>query len=66
VKDIYEELERMFNTFHKDHMKILLGDRSAKVGKEDILKLINGNGARGSSVVKAPRCKPGGHVFETR
>jgi exonuclease III len=39
VKDsFYEELERVFDTFPKYHMKILLGDFNAKVGREDILK----------------------------
>jgi exonuclease III len=38
VKDsFYEELERVFHKFPKYHMKILLGDFNAKVGKEDIL-----------------------------
>jgi exonuclease III len=38
VKDsFYEELERVFDTLPKYHMKILLGDFNAKVGKEDIL-----------------------------
>jgi hypothetical protein len=38
VKDsLYEELERMFDKFCKYHMKILLGDFSAKVGREDFL-----------------------------
>jgi endonuclease/exonuclease/phosphatase family metal-dependent hydrolase len=38
VKDsFYEELERVFNKFPKYHMKILLGDFYAKVGREDIL-----------------------------
>jgi hypothetical protein len=38
VKDsFYEELERMFDKFPKYHMKFLLGDLSAKVGREDIL-----------------------------
>jgi endonuclease/exonuclease/phosphatase family metal-dependent hydrolase len=37
VKDsFYEELEHVFNT--KYHMKILLGDFNAKVGREDIFK----------------------------
>jgi endonuclease/exonuclease/phosphatase family metal-dependent hydrolase len=37
VKDsFYEELERVFDKFPKYHMKILLGDFNAKVGKEDI------------------------------
>jgi hypothetical protein len=39
VKDsFYEELERVFDNFPKYHMKILLGDFNAKVGKEDIFK----------------------------
>jgi hypothetical protein len=39
VKDsFYEELERVFDKFPKYHMKILLGDFSAKVGREDIFK----------------------------
>jgi exonuclease III len=44
VKDsFYEALERVFDKFSKYHMKILLGDFNAKVGKEDIFKLIIGN-----------------------
>jgi hypothetical protein len=39
VKDsFYEELERVFGKFLKYHMKILLGDFNAKVGREDIFK----------------------------
>jgi hypothetical protein len=39
VKDsFYEEFERVFDKFPKYHMKILLGDFNAKVGREDILK----------------------------
>jgi hypothetical protein len=38
VKDsFYEELERIFDKFPKYHMKILLGDLNAKVGREDML-----------------------------
>jgi hypothetical protein len=38
VKDsFYEELERIFNKFPKYHMKILLGDFSAKINKETFL-----------------------------
>jgi hypothetical protein len=38
MKDsFYEELERVFDKFPKYYMKILLGDISAKVGKEDFL-----------------------------
>jgi exonuclease III len=39
VKDsFYEELECVFDKFPKYHMKILLGDFNAKVGREDISK----------------------------
>jgi hypothetical protein len=39
VKDsFYKELEHMFDKFQKYHMKILLGDFNAKVGREDIFK----------------------------
>jgi hypothetical protein len=38
-----EELERVFDKFPKYHMKILLGDFSAKGGREDIFKLTVGN-----------------------
>jgi endonuclease/exonuclease/phosphatase family metal-dependent hydrolase len=39
VKDsFYNELERVFDKFPKYHMKILLGDFNAKVGREDIFK----------------------------
>jgi hypothetical protein len=44
VKDsFYEELECVFDKFPKYHMKILLGDFDAKVGREDIFKLTIGN-----------------------
>jgi hypothetical protein len=44
VKDsFYEILERIFDKFSKYHMKILLGDLNAKVGREDIFKLTIGN-----------------------
>jgi hypothetical protein len=46
VKDsFYEELERVFHEFPKYHMKILLGDFNAKVGREDIFKPTIGNGS---------------------
>jgi exonuclease III len=39
IKDMfYEELEQVFHKFPKYHMKILLGDFNAKVGREDIFK----------------------------
>jgi hypothetical protein len=39
VKDsLYKELERAFDKFPKYHMKILLGNFNAKVGREDIFK----------------------------
>jgi len=34
----YEELEQVFNHFLKYHMKMLLGDFNAKVGRENIFK----------------------------
>ena len=34
----YEELEQVFDHFPKYHMKILLGDFNAKVGRENIFK----------------------------
>jgi exonuclease III len=39
----YEELEHAFDKFPKYHMKILLGDFNAKVGREDIFKSPIGN-----------------------
>jgi hypothetical protein len=35
---VHEELECVFDKFPKYHMKILLEDFSAKVGREDIFK----------------------------
>jgi hypothetical protein len=44
VKDsFYEKMERVFDKFPKYHVKILLGDFNAKVGREDIFKLTIGN-----------------------
>jgi hypothetical protein len=44
VKDsFYEELECVFDKFPKYHMKVLLGDFSAKVGRENIFKPTIGN-----------------------
>jgi len=34
----YEELEQVFDHFPKYHMKILLGDFNAEVGRENIFK----------------------------
>jgi hypothetical protein len=39
----YEEFERVFDKFSKFHIKIVLGDFNAKVGKEDIFILTIGN-----------------------
>ena len=39
----YEELEQVFHHFRRYHMKILLGDFNAKVGREDIFKPTIGN-----------------------
>ena len=38
----YEELEQVFDHFPKYHMKMLLGDFNAKVGRENIFKPTNG------------------------
>jgi len=38
-----EESESVFNHFPNCHMKILLGDFNAKVGRENIFKLTTGN-----------------------
>jgi hypothetical protein len=44
IKDsFYEELEQVFDQFPRNHMKTLLGDINAKVGREDIFKPIIGN-----------------------
>ena len=39
----YEELKQMFDHFPKYHMKILLRDFNAKLGRQDILKPTIGN-----------------------
>jgi hypothetical protein len=45
MKDsVYEELECVFDKFTKYHMKILLGDINAKVGRQDISKPTIWNG----------------------
>jgi hypothetical protein len=43
VDNFYEELEHSSNQFLKYHMKILVGDFSAKVGREHIFKPRIGN-----------------------
>ena len=42
----YEELEQVFGHFPRYHMKILLGDFNAKVGRENIFKPTIGNESR--------------------
>jgi hypothetical protein len=39
----YKEREEVFDNFSKFHMKIILGDFNAKLGREDIFKPTNGN-----------------------
>ena len=39
-----ENLEQVFDNFPKHHLKILLGDCNAKLGREDICKPTIGNG----------------------
>jgi hypothetical protein len=44
IKDrFYEELKRLFDKFLRYHVKMLLGDFNAKVGREDIFKPTIGN-----------------------
>jgi hypothetical protein len=44
IKDsFYEELEKVSDQFPRYHMKILLRDFNAKVGRENIFKPIVGN-----------------------
>jgi hypothetical protein len=44
IKDrFYKELEEVSDQFPRYHMKILMVDFNAKVGKEDIFKLVIGN-----------------------
>jgi hypothetical protein len=40
---LHDELEQVFDKFPMYHIKILLGDFNAKVGREDILKSTIGN-----------------------
>jgi hypothetical protein len=42
-ESFYEELEQVFDQFPRYHLKILLGDFNAKVGREDIFKPVIGN-----------------------
>jgi endonuclease/exonuclease/phosphatase family metal-dependent hydrolase len=39
----YEEMERVFDKFNKYHIKILVGEFNAKIGREDIFKQTIGN-----------------------
>jgi exonuclease III len=44
IKDSFcEELEQVFDHFPRYHMKILLGDFNAKIGREDIFKSVIGD-----------------------
>jgi hypothetical protein len=42
-ESFYEELEGVFNKFPKYHIKILLEEFNAEVGREDIFKPTTGN-----------------------
>jgi hypothetical protein len=42
-ESFYEKLERLFDKFPKQHMKILLRDFNVKVGREDIFRQKIGN-----------------------
>jgi hypothetical protein len=39
----YEELGHVFSHFPHDHTETVLGNLNAKLGREDIYKLTNGN-----------------------
>jgi hypothetical protein len=52
----YEELEHVFEKFLKYHMKILLGDFSATVGREDIFKPTIGNESCTKLVMSSKLC----------
>jgi len=41
--NFYEELEQVFDHFPKYHMKMLLGDFNAKVGRQNIFKPTTGH-----------------------
>jgi hypothetical protein len=44
IKDSFcKELEEVFNQFPRYHVKTLMGDFNAKVGREDIFKPVIGN-----------------------
>jgi endonuclease/exonuclease/phosphatase family metal-dependent hydrolase len=44
IKDrFYEEQQQVFDQFPRYYMKILVGDFNAKLGREDIFKLLIGN-----------------------
>jgi hypothetical protein len=44
IKDsFYKETGQIFDQFPRYHIKILLGDFNAKIGRKDIFKLIIGN-----------------------
>jgi hypothetical protein len=44
TKKCYDESEQIFDHFPKYHIKNLLGDFNAKLGREDIFKPTIGNG----------------------
>jgi hypothetical protein len=44
-ENFYKESEQFFDHFPKYHMKILLGDFNAKLGRQDIFKPTIGNGS---------------------
>jgi hypothetical protein len=71
IKDsFYEGLEQVFDQFPRYHMKIVLGDFNAKVGREDIFKPIIGNeslheASKNNGVVKStfPHCDVHKHTW---
>jgi exonuclease III len=47
----YEELQQVSYHFPKHHMKILLGDFNAKVGRKNIFKPTSGNDRQHQNVI---------------
>jgi hypothetical protein len=69
----HEELEHVFDKFPKYHIKILLGDFNAKVGREDIFtpkigneslhEISNDNGVRLVNVVTSRNLRVNSTMF---
>jgi hypothetical protein len=65
IKDsFYEELEQVFDQFPRYHMKILLGDLNAKVGREGALKQVRHRWQQMTQPLHTSQLlKPGKHKY---